>query len=58
MAETTLDLRDIAKPQAYDQLQTQLSSVLEEIDDEIAAMATIRNISIPSRRVTTTICPI
>lgn len=41
MAETTLDLRDVAKPQAYEQLQTQLASILEGIDDEIAAMATI-----------------
>ncbi len=41
MAEITLDLRGIAKPEAYDQLHTQLGSVLAGIDDEIAAMATM-----------------
>jgi L-methionine (R)-S-oxide reductase len=41
MAETTLDLRTVAKPRAYDQLQAQVSSVLAGLDDEIAAMATI-----------------
>jgi L-methionine (R)-S-oxide reductase len=41
MAEITLDLRSVAKPQAYDQLQAQASSVLAGIDDEIAAMSTI-----------------
>jgi len=41
MAETTLDLRAVPKAEAYDQLQAHLASVLEGIDDDIAAMATI-----------------
>lgn len=41
MAETTLDLRTVAKPQAYDQLQEHVASVLAGVDDDIAAMATI-----------------
>ena len=41
MAETTLDLRAIAKPAAYDQLHTHVSSILSGIDDDIAAMATM-----------------
>lgn len=41
MAEVTLDLRDVAKRDAYDQLATHVESVLEGIDDPIAAMATI-----------------
>ena len=41
MAETTLDLRTVAKPQAYDQLQAHVASVLAGVDDDIAAMATI-----------------
>ena len=44
MAETTLDLRTVAKPQAYGQLHFQLSSVLEGVDDDIAAMATISSL--------------
>lgn len=44
MAETTLDLRTVAKPQAYGQLHLQLSSVLEGVDDDIAAMATISSL--------------
>lgn len=44
MAETTLDLRTVTKPQAYGQLQLQLSSVLEGVDDDIAAMATISSL--------------
>jgi L-methionine (R)-S-oxide reductase len=41
MSETTLDLRGVAKPEAYNQLRAQLASVLADVDDEIAAMATI-----------------
>lgn len=41
MAEVTLDLRDVTKRDAYDQLATHVDSVLEGIDDPIAGMATI-----------------
>jgi L-methionine (R)-S-oxide reductase len=41
MAEATLDLRGIPKPQAYEELAAYAVSVLAGIDDEIAAMATI-----------------
>ncbi len=41
MAETTLDLRSVAKVEAYDRLHSHVGSVLAGIDDEIAAMATI-----------------
>jgi L-methionine (R)-S-oxide reductase len=41
MPETTLDLRNIPKAEAYEQLGTQVGSILAGIDDEIAAMATI-----------------
>lgn len=41
MAETTLDLAGVAKPEAYAELARQTGVVLEGIDDEIAAMATI-----------------
>jgi L-methionine (R)-S-oxide reductase len=41
MAEITLDLRAVAKSEAYDQLQAHLTSVLAGVDDEIAAMATV-----------------
>ena len=41
MPEVTLDLRDVPKAQAYAELQSQLDAVLEGIDDEIAAMATM-----------------
>jgi L-methionine (R)-S-oxide reductase len=41
MSESTVDLRSVAKPEAYSQLHTQLTSVLADIDDEIAGMATI-----------------
>lgn len=41
MAETTLDLAGVAKPEAYAELARQVDAVLEGIDDEIAAMATI-----------------
>ena len=41
MAETTLDLRDVAKPAAYAELQSHVAAVLEGIDDDIAGMATM-----------------
>lgn len=41
MAETTLDLAGVAKPEAYAELARQVDAVLDGIDDEIAAMATI-----------------
>ncbi len=41
MAELTLDLRSIAKTEAYNQLHAHLGSVLNGIDDEIAGMATV-----------------
>ncbi|MBA3578625.1 MAG: GAF domain-containing protein [Gemmatimonadaceae bacterium] len=41
MAETTLDLAGVAKPEAYADLARQIDIVLEGIDDEVAAMATI-----------------
>src|SRR5919204_7059621 len=41
MAEVTVDLRDLPKPQAYDDLQQQVEAVLAGITDEIAAMATM-----------------
>jgi GAF domain-containing protein len=40
MSEITLDLRGLPKPEAYNQLQAHLSSVLAGIDDDVAAMAT------------------
>jgi GAF domain-containing protein len=41
MAETTPDLRQLSKREAYEILERQVVSVLEGIDDPIAAMATI-----------------
>jgi GAF domain-containing protein len=41
MAELTLDLRGVPKPQAYAELAEHIGTVLEGIDDEIAAMATM-----------------
>ena len=41
MAEVTLDLRTLPRPEAYESLEVQLASVLAGIDDSIAAMATI-----------------
>lgn len=41
MAETTLDLRNVPKPQAYEELGSYVASVLAGIDDDISAMATI-----------------
>ena len=41
MSELALDLRGVAKPEAYDQLRAHVASVLSGVDDEIAAMATM-----------------
>src|SRR5258708_10132275 len=41
MAETTLDVRGLGKREAYAQLEAQLDAILDGMDDEIAAMATI-----------------
>jgi len=41
MAETTIDLRGVSAVEAYAELQAQVNAVLEGIDDDIAAMATI-----------------
>jgi GAF domain-containing protein len=41
MAELTLDLRDVDKRQAYDELHQHVFAVLDGVDDEIAAMATV-----------------
>jgi GAF domain-containing protein len=40
MAETTLDVRELPKSEAYAQLQSQIDSLLDGIDDPITAMAT------------------
>lgn len=41
MAEVTLDLRDVPKADAYATLEQQVAAVLEGIDDDVAAMATV-----------------
>lgn len=41
MAEPTLELRGLPKPEAYRQLQAHARAVLEGVDDEVAAMATL-----------------
>jgi GAF domain-containing protein len=41
MAETTLDLRDLPRPEAYRQLDAHIRAVLDGVDDDIAAMATM-----------------
>src|SRR5688500_150846 len=41
MAETTIDLSGLPRSQAYAELWGQVDAVLEGIDDEVAAMATI-----------------
>jgi L-methionine (R)-S-oxide reductase len=41
MAETTLDVRGMPKGEAYAQLTAQLEALLEGIEDEVAAMATV-----------------
>jgi GAF domain-containing protein len=41
MAETTLDLRHLPKPEAYAQLDAHVRAVLEGVDDPVTAMATV-----------------
>ncbi|MDB4879318.1 MAG: hypothetical protein JWL60_764 [Gemmatimonadetes bacterium] len=41
MAETTLDLRGVPRADAYLQLDAHVRAVLEGVDDDIAAMATM-----------------
>ena len=41
MAEETLDLRGVPKPDAYRQLDEQIRAVLEGVRDDVAAMATM-----------------
>ena len=41
MAETTLDLRGVPRADAYAQLDGHVRAVLEGVDDDIAAMATM-----------------
>jgi L-methionine (R)-S-oxide reductase len=41
MAESTLDVRGLPKKDAYASLQTQLDAILDGVDDEITAMATV-----------------
>src|SRR5688572_31310534 len=41
MAETTIDLSGLPRSQAYAELRGQVDAVLEGVDDEVAAMATI-----------------
>jgi GAF domain-containing protein len=41
MAETTLDLRGLSKPEAYREAEAQFRSVMEGVDDSLAAMATL-----------------
>ncbi|MCI0572374.1 MAG: GAF domain-containing protein [Myxococcaceae bacterium] len=41
MAEQTLDLRDLPKAQAYTQLKAQVRAVLDGVDDDVCAMATM-----------------
>lgn len=41
MAEITLDLRGVPKPEAYEELHAHLGSILAGTDDEIAGMATV-----------------
>ena len=41
MAETTLDLRALPKPDAYAQLDAHVRAVLTGVDDPIAGMATV-----------------
>lgn len=41
MAEITLDLRHLPKPEAYQTLEAHVRAVLEGVDDDVAAMATV-----------------
>jgi L-methionine (R)-S-oxide reductase len=44
MAELTIDLRSTPKVNAYERLLVEIDAVLEGVDDEIAAMATISSL--------------
>lgn len=44
MAEMTIDLHGMSLAEAYDELGKQASAVLEGIDDDVAAMATISSL--------------
>ena len=44
MSETTLDLRALPKAEAFRQLEQHLRAVLEGIDDDICAMATMSSL--------------
>jgi L-methionine (R)-S-oxide reductase len=44
MAETTLDLRGLPKPQAYREAERQFRSVMEGVEDRLAGMATLNAI--------------
>ncbi len=44
MAEMTIDLRGMPLAEAYDELGNQARAVLEGIDDDVAAMATISSL--------------
>jgi GAF domain-containing protein len=44
MAETTIDLRGVPVAEAYAELLGQVDAVLEGIDDDVAAMATISSL--------------
>lgn len=41
MSETMLDVRELPKAEAYEQLKQQLDAILDGVDDEVTAMATI-----------------
>jgi GAF domain-containing protein len=41
MAETMLDVRALSKAEAYAELDAQLASILDGVDDEVTAMATL-----------------
>ena len=41
MPEELLDLRGVPKPEAYRQVDQQIRAVLDHVDDDIAAMATV-----------------
>jgi GAF domain-containing protein len=41
MAESTVDVRELSKADAYAQLSAQLASLLDGVDDAVTAMATI-----------------
>lgn len=44
MAELTLDLRHVPKPEAYRELAGHVNAVLEGVDDDIAEMATVSSL--------------